>query len=82
MRTAAVDDRLLDGLLDGLFPNPARATAAADALDALSYNVGVPRDMDKGPADALRAVLRLLAAKLGRGAAASVDGKWARTANG
>ena len=42
------------------------AAEAAAALEALSLNVGVPRDMSVEPARALRAYARILAAALAR----------------
>ena len=81
---AAVDDALratADSLLGGDAELPPGPPRVADALLALSYNVGVPRDMARGPAAAFRGALRDLAAQQATPPRAP-DGKWETAGNG
>lgn len=81
---AAVDDALratADSLLGGDASLPPGPPRVADALLALSYNVGVPRDMARGPAAAFRGALRDLAAQQATPPRAP-DGKWETAGNG
>ncbi|KAH8049242.1 chloride channel [Aureococcus anophagefferens] len=81
---AAVDDALratADSRLGGDASLPPGPPRVADALLALSYNVGVPRDMARGPAAAFRGALRDLAAQQATPPRAP-DGKWETAGNG